>query len=467
MAALAAIPLFLLTSGCVAFNVGEPERYRLDRGKEGSILVTMQRKMGVGVFPAALEETDRPRNSAQPMVNWYHIGNGTFSREEMEPVARCLLLGLFSTPYALFVAPWHGEYSCDTHYWAHGNVGSLALFPKDVREKLGVALWQDGGHDFSFGSAFTHSAWLGAHRFTTIVVEELDEGETSSRYEMSTDSRNALEEEFARLREDFRYRFHVASVEGKVRLANVISAVQRIDMTPDRTSVNAILEKRAQTKFGRGEDSIPLHISIDGNVAPIRATVTVWIDNKGDKRVSRLTYEDLAGNYYRTTEEEFLELIALGVVKALNRMTPEQMAKLVGRQHQTAEQRRALAWLTGSSAATFSVGEDGRLFVETEHKFTPVPVDFAEMSKFPEIAGQSFDAATRTGKVVADITGCDENIAIDYLLGRLVPEICRTKAVVFDPVTAPPAGAQYRIDSYDRRTIDGSDIVQIAFTALQ
>ena len=122
-------------------------------------------------------------------------------------------------------------------------------------------------------------------------------------------------------------------------------------------------------------------------------------------------------------------------------MTPGQMAKLVGRLHQTAEQRRALAWLTGSSAATFSVGEDGRLFVEAEHKFTPVPVDFAKLAKFPEIIGQSFDAATRTGKVVADITGCGENIAIDYLLGRLVPEICRTKSVVFDPVTAPPAGA--------------------------
>ena len=466
----------LLAAGCVAFNVGEPERYRLDRGKDGTILVTRQKMMSVGVFPAVAEENLRPKESVTPMVGWMYwrgdiygpdlYKDGRFTTDPVKKEYCRFFTGILDTPYALFIAPWHGDYSCDTHYWEHGNVEKLEMFPADVRKRLNVKTWRDGGSDGNIQGLVTHSAWLGAHRFSTIVVEELDEGETSSRYDTAADSGNATEEEFARLRDDFRYRFHVESVEGKVKLANVVSANQKIDMIPDRTSVNAVLEKRAQANFGRGEDSIPLHISAVGNVAPIRATVTVWLDNKGDRRVSHLTYRDLEGGNYNT-EENFLELIALGVVKALNRMTPEQVAKLRSRVHRTAEQRKALAWLTDSSAATFSVGADGGLFIESEHKFTPVPVDFAEMSKFPEIVGQSFDATTRMGKVVADITGCDENLAIDYLLGRLVPQICRTKAVVFDPVTAPPAGAQYRVDSYDRRTIDGKDFVTINFTALQ
>ena len=165
--------------------------------------------------------------------------------------------------------------------------------------------------------------------------------------------------------------------------------------------------------------------------------------------------------------DRIAELIASGVVKALNGMSPEQMEKLVARAHRTDEQRRAAAWLSGSTATTFSVSEDGSLFAESEHAFTPVPVDFADLSKLPEIVQQSFDANTRTGKVEADVTGCDENLAIDYLLGRFVPEICRTKSVVFDPVTEPPRGARYKVTAFKRKQLHEKDIVQISFTALQ
>ena len=123
------------------------------------------------------------------------------------------------------------------------------------------------------------------------------------------------------------------------------------------------------------------------------------------------------------------ELVAAGVVKSLDRMTPEQMAKLAGRSHRTAEQRRAAAFLSESAATTFSVSDDGRLFAEAEHAFTPVPFDFSALSTPPEIVMQTFDAETRNGRIDADITGCDENLAIDYLPGRLVPEICRTFSI--------------------------------------
>lgn len=180
--AIMAVPAALLLSGCVAFNVGEPEHYRLDRGKDGTILVTRQKKMSVGFLPGTAEDSCRSPESIIPAIGWSHWGNGQFVRDDREPAAR-IFVGLFYTPYSLLVAPWHGDYSCTTHYWSGENVELLKLFPADVQKKLGVKTWQDGGSNMGVASGFTHAGWLGAHRYSTIVVEWLDEGEEKSSYE--------------------------------------------------------------------------------------------------------------------------------------------------------------------------------------------------------------------------------------------------------------------------------------------
>lgn len=187
MATLAAIPLFLLMAGCVAFNVGEPERYRLDCGKEGSILITRQKKMSVGFFPAALEGRSRPPESVAPIVGWdYHRnddGTGYFQRDTREPLVRYMFFGLLTTPWALLVTPWYGDYSCDSHYWTAGNVELLSKFPKDVQDNVHIKTVKDRGRDWGAIRTWGHSALLGCHRYAAVVIEELDEGEELSTYE--------------------------------------------------------------------------------------------------------------------------------------------------------------------------------------------------------------------------------------------------------------------------------------------
>ena len=330
-------------------------------------------------------------------------------------------------------------------------------------------------------------------------------------------------EEFASAKEpesDSRF-YYVQNVDGFITVPDFGngSSGKRGKVTPGADVIMDALSKRFPNVFARKAGAVPLHVTYHGNVAPInmaeralsavpqidgkscvggKISVGILVDDSGDRRVAHVPYRRFAPKFptipslvkaalspksnprekwteihlasdlkgVRYLDRVFSELIASGIAKALDEMTAEQRGKLVARMHKTMEQRRAMEWLTSSSAATFSVAEGGGLFVEAEHKFTPVQVDFTELSKFPEIIGQTFDAGTRAGNVVADISGCDENIAIEYLLGRLVPEICRTKSVVFDPVKTPPVGAQYKIGSYARETSDGKDIVRIDFTAL-
>ena len=178
MAAMAAI-----AGGCVAFNVGKPEHYRLDCGKDGSILVTRQKRMSIGFCPAQAEETQRPPESVMPMVGWDHWGNGKFSRDQREEVARYVVYGLFATPWAILVAPWLDDYYCDHHYWLYGNVELLSKFPKDVRDKIHVKTWHDNDRNIGGFTSPGHSALLGVHKYATVVIEKLDEGEEKSSYE--------------------------------------------------------------------------------------------------------------------------------------------------------------------------------------------------------------------------------------------------------------------------------------------
>ncbi|MBR1836474.1 MAG: hypothetical protein IJ783_04235 [Kiritimatiellae bacterium] len=365
--------------------------------------------------------------------------------------------------------------------------GRLAvLFPAFVAAIVGTGCISGGISD--------------AHRFTYASVEEF-----TSQKDPDTGSRF----------------YYVQSVDGFITVPEFGngSSGKRGKVTPGADVIMDALSRRFPNTFARKDGAVPLHVRYFGNIAPInmaeralcavpqvdgqscvggKISVSILVDDAGDRRVAHVPYRRFSSGIptlpslvrkalsakdenqtkwseirlgsefkgVRYLDGVFSELIASGIAKSLGAMTEEQRGKLLARVHKTVEQRRAMEWLTGSSAATFSVAEGGGLFVEAEHKFTPVKVDFAELSKFPEILKQSFDSSTRTGTVVADISGCDENVAIDYLLGRLVPEICRTKSVVFDPVKTPPVGAQYKIGSYTRETIDEKDIVRIGFTAL-
>lgn len=300
--------------------------------------------------------------------------------------------------------------------------------------------------------------------------------------------------------------FRVEHVSGSI-------VVGMSSLDPSASDVNRLLHARFPTVFHTREDSIPIHVECSGSVPLLGAEandinplefglfwifrakgtikVSLLLDEKGNKRTvhvpfrksrtesllfpwplvipARRNWPTLYGRDETGLHSVFSELVASGVVKALNRMSAEEMAKLVAGTHKTEEQKALLRWLTENPTKTFSVKvEDGdTVFIESEHSYVPVPVDFAEVRKLPEIVSQTFDAETRRGSVKADVTGCDERLALDYLLVRFVPAICKTKGVVFDPSAAPPGGAMYDILVHERKRKDGKDIVRIEFQTIQ
>lgn len=306
------------------------------------------------------------------------------------------------------------------------------------------------------------------------------------------------------------YSFYVEDVSGGIYIGNFfMDAYSRRIVKPSHSEINEVLTRNFPKTFNRENDAVPLHIScsgimrLDDSIASTlygtggKITISILLDNNEDRRISHIPWRYSWGSIrsplffepyssrsdesdwnevpctattktsLAKTQNQIAHLIAFGVAKALYAMDDAQMKKLLARRHCTSEQKRLVAWLAESPSITFSVDDDGNLFTEAEHKYTPVPMDFAALEKLPQIVLQTFDADTRNGRIAADITGCGENLAIDYLLGRLVPEICRTKSVFFDPVKEPPCGARYRIDNYKRKVMDGKDIVQIEFSALQ
>lgn len=310
--------------------------------------------------------------------------------------------------------------------------------------------------------------------------------------------------------------FYVEHIDGDIRFPDDRGLSQRL--SPDRSDLNQLLHDRYPAVFNRKASAVPLHVECSGTVPPTgleayemnplafvlfwryqeagKISVSVLLDNDGAKRKVFVPFrksqtESLLLFFWpfvvpgrrdwptiygftgagktRALRPIFTELTASGIVKALNRMSPEEMDRLVARRHETKEQRSLRNWLFSTTNTTFSVSVDksGSVFVEKEHAYRPVFIDYAEAARLPEILEQSFDAESRTGIVVADVTGCDPELAADYLLVRLVPAICRTKGVVFDPSKVPPGGAAYRTTASSQGTENGKDVFRIEFESLQ
>ena len=166
----------VLLSGCIAFDVGEPQRWTIDRGPESKVVITRQKKMSLGFFPAEAESLWKPAGAIKPLVGWKHKGNGMYSRQSDAPLARYLVLGWISTPWSLLVTPWHGDYYCDSHHWYENNVELIRLFPYDVQSEIHVNTWKGGRGDV-FCSNLSHSSLIGCHRYATVVIEEMSAGE--------------------------------------------------------------------------------------------------------------------------------------------------------------------------------------------------------------------------------------------------------------------------------------------------
>ena len=301
--------------------------------------------------------------------------------------------------------------------------------------------------------------------------------------------------------------FHVEDVKGGICLPS--KNVSRT-VLPSAGDVNQLLGSAYPTVFNRKEGSVPLHIVCEGTVAPLgfedepsyfsllfwrhqtggKVSVSVLLDNHGSNRTVRVPYREsrtesialfplvaIPGRRNWPTvyglfpsaldlHPVFAELVAVGVVKALNRMDEGQMALLVEQAYVSPERRRLLDWLTRTPAVVVTIREDGSaiVFEENQRSFVLVPVPAARL---PEIRSQRFSAESRRGRIEADVTDCDPSQAADYLLLKLLPAICRTKNVVFDPSALPPEGAQYRVLATRLEERDGKSVATIEFETLR
>lgn len=176
MRALSFIAVALLGAGCASFDVGEPQRWTIDRGEKGKVIVTRQKKMSLGFFPAEAEHIWKPAGAIQPQIGWSYGGDGYYWKDRREPLMRYLIGTWFATPWSILVTPWHGEYSCSDHHWKGQNIEWLRALPADAQAELGVKTWRDGPWRFGY-FGIGHSSLLGCHRYETVIIEEEDVGD--------------------------------------------------------------------------------------------------------------------------------------------------------------------------------------------------------------------------------------------------------------------------------------------------
>lgn len=303
--------------------------------------------------------------------------------------------------------------------------------------------------------------------------------------------------------------YYVESARGTIVLAHdqLTHAV-----SPGASEINRLLRARYPRVFNKEAGAVPLHVEYSGTVAAIGAeshetnplfipfwwrystggklAVAIALDNRGKRKLARVPYRKsrteavlfwplivpgaqdwpvVWGVHPAASKMEpvFADLVAAGVVKALNRMDEGELALLASEAYQTPERRRLTEWLAAGPGITVSVDADGRTFVESAREFVPVEVDMAAWRAVPDIVSQHYDASSRRGMVEADSAGADAGRTIDYLVGRVIPAICRTKGVVFNPEDEPPGGALFRVLGVSQEERNGKERFRIEFESVE
>jgi hypothetical protein len=161
-----------------------------------------------------------------------------------------------------------------------------------------------------------------------------------------------------------------------------------------------------------------------------------------------------------------VDLAASAVAKAVQRLSPDELAAIRGSSLLTGRELSARKRLDEGSTtrAVKSEATDGSVeFAETRHEFE---ADASVGSRFvPRIVEQRYDPATRRGLVEADLSECDPEKGYEYLTRRLIPAICETKNVVLSVDDPPPAHAEYRLLNERKNPNNGHQIIE--FEALQ
>lgn len=308
------------------------------------------------------------------------------------------------------------------------------------------------------------------------------------------------------------YRFRVEKADGPLVSAGIGTGFPSRGGRLSAESINRALAEIRPDLHGE-EDAIPISIRVSGDAAPIMKSMDpliplsfllcyTWADK--DRKVTVKIYSGdgvtgKKGSCDATyTQRMGFFPFALLVPNRAERPTWRKVFGVGSAPDYGAISSRMAAEALGEAIDALTDGEieelarnvprtrtetvRGRLLeertVETIHLAqdaegisSPVVLthQFREMerpvkSTHPTVLNQEYSSRTRLGVVVADVTEFAQDEADDWLLRRLIPKICETKALVIELEDLPPGDARFSVLSDET---DGNHVRTIQFRQIQ
>lgn len=462
-------------SGCVAFNVGEPEIHR-ERGEpriEKSVLsfhespgifvsqtnelvyigiavnvesavefrtvkpdrtITRQRKMAFGLFPGWAESIYSERSKLKGelakcgILPWESnhpqeraVGTCAFPIVAPTVSAICLAGGILYTPYAMFVEPFHGQYDCFKNPDTDG-----------------------------FPSLSAHMAVAGFHRFTATTTENND---------IKGMPRRTTERETRLIPGPWWVRLSVPSVgfsESRPVTSREHVAVFRLPETTNggRTQGTATftLPERAMEFHSKGDREFLWQMASERHPVPVTAPGKTAIVAPTPSRPPEKKFEVLSverqddGQYLARVEimDKSNTFSIIHLIKAeVFRLAREEFWKKYPSEPEEFVRE----------SMDFRTEKDGKFLYFTGWVFSVRPVE----------DGWFYDDQSRTGWIRLRVSGGIPAAEAERWAHENIGEIVKNKNVVLETGTAPPSGAQFR--SRSERCEGG--VLTVEFEALE
>ena len=485
-------------SGCIAFNVGSPERFTsefpagvetrttsrkalysqptverdrtgtdvsvalhgvVERGEQkcrivNEIDICRQKRMSFGFFPAAAERNLRPSDSARPI--WFY--DPSFGRDKIlaiddgqGPAWLFLggpIVGLPLVPYALFVEPFAGNWDCGDHPWRNGGKDWIS-----APAGAGYRPYSHGGTRNSF--PFLHLAPFGFFRHVRLEFspERFKEARPISA---ATYVRETLA-----VRGPYRIDLSVPAIgfsdrrevgdgadRAEFRLppgASASDAVALVRYRPSAAGLGAIRDESQRVLL---EDAMRwAHVVPLGPLgAGARVVVAVEAARKAPIRYQREKDDANGRSVYRA---EVLDETkdAFEIAAFVRPFLLEELREEFAERHPGLDRDLVRAW------ADYETEEDGATLLFSGAAFSVQPV----------ADGWRYDDASRRGMVRLRLSKEAELADARRWARENVESIVRDRNAVLAEGSGPPPGAKYR--SLSERFEDG--VLVLEFEALE
>ncbi len=477
-------------SGCVAFNMGAPDRQtyefkvgkanpvalgretvevgpslfrkpgkgeelgKIDIGLAGDVLlrqkkgdvyhqvtITRQDRMSFGLFPWGAEYYWRPKESLEPMVGWQHKSGTIYQKDTNNRVSAVYFGGAFATPFALLYTPLFGKYECHSHHWK-GNIGILAKLSSADREKADINVRSTKSAGMG---EFAHCAWLGFHKYQTIVIGP----ELSGR----TDEWEETERRSVKVPGPYKIEFRIPSIgyrkvqtveSGETAETFLLPPVEedvevesKIRFFPAETVHGVLFDQNANAVFDAAQGktfsrNVKLYASASaGGFAPIGGVTTQVVVHVREPVVPFMTEKKESNrkgwSIYRITildeDKTAFDINKLAKPEILRELRDEYISC-----HPDVQ-----ADVVNAHASYVTDPADGRVLVYSGVAFAVQPVDRME-----------YDAETRRGTIRLRVSDHLDLKAARAWARENIEKIVSEKNIVLEHGKSLPVGATYR-----------------------